>query len=64
LYSQWLSTIPLPDTRPQPSETFNRIGKEMPSGPGTKRCHPFIWTKTADDILPYTRRQPTSDAGH
>jgi hypothetical protein len=28
------------------------------------RCHPFIWTKTADEILPHARRQPTSDARH
>jgi hypothetical protein len=28
------------------------------------RCRPFIWTKTADDILPRANRQPTSDAGH
>ena len=28
------------------------------------RCHPFIWTKTADEILPHARRQRTSDAGH
>lgn len=28
------------------------------------RCHPFTWTKTADEILPHTKRQPTSDAGH
>jgi hypothetical protein len=28
------------------------------------RCHPFIWTKTADQILPHARRQRTSDAGH
>jgi hypothetical protein len=28
------------------------------------RCHPFVWTKTADEILPHTRRQPTSDARH
>jgi transposase-like protein/transposase len=28
------------------------------------RCRPFIWTKTADDILTRTTRQPTSDAGH
>ena len=27
------------------------------------RCQPFIWTKTADEILPRTR-QPTSDARH
>jgi transposase len=27
-----------------------------------ERCHPFIWTKTADEVLP--RRQRTSDAGH
>ncbi len=26
------------------------------------RCHPFIWTKTADQILPHATRQPTSDA--
>ena len=26
------------------------------------RCHPFIWTKTADEILPHATRQPTSDA--
>ena len=28
------------------------------------RCHPFTWTKTADEILPHARRQRTSDAGH
>ena len=28
------------------------------------RCKPFIWTKTADEILPRATRQPTSDAGH
>jgi transposase len=28
------------------------------------RCHPFIWTKTAEQILPHTTRQPTSDARH
>ena len=29
-----------------------------------ERCHPFTWTKTADDILPRATRQPTSDARH
>jgi transposase len=29
-----------------------------------ERCHPFAWTKTADEILPHTRRQPTNDARH
>ncbi len=29
-----------------------------------ERCHPFIWTKTADEILPHARRQTTSDARH
>jgi transposase len=28
------------------------------------RAHPFIWTKTAEQILPHTTRQPTSDARH
>ncbi|MCU1621848.1 MAG: transposase [Frankiales bacterium] len=28
------------------------------------RCHPFVWTKTADEILPHARRQTTSDARH
>ena len=28
-----------------------------------QRCHPFTWTKTADEILPHTRKQ-TSDARH
>jgi transposase len=28
------------------------------------RCHPFTWTKTADDILIHARRQRTSDADH
>ncbi|HEV2368759.1 MAG TPA: IS630 family transposase [Acidimicrobiales bacterium] len=28
------------------------------------RCHPFIWTKTADEVLTHARRQGTSDAGH
>ena len=28
------------------------------------RCQPFIWTKTADEILPRATRKPTSDAGH
>ena len=27
-----------------------------------QRCHPFIWTKTPDEILPHATRQPTSDA--
>ena len=29
-----------------------------------ERCQPFVWTKTADDILPRATRQRTSDAGH
>jgi len=29
-----------------------------------ERCHPFTWTKTADEILPHARRQRTSEAGH
>jgi transposase len=29
-----------------------------------ERCQPFVWTKTADDILPHTTRKPTSDARH
>src|SRR3954463_2891273 len=29
-----------------------------------QRCRPFIWTKTADQILPRATRQGTSDAGH
>ena len=28
-----------------------------------ERCHPFTWTKTADEILPHTRKRD-SDAGH
>lgn len=28
-----------------------------------QRCHPFLWTKTADEVLPHTRQQ-TSDARH
>jgi transposase len=28
------------------------------------RCHPFTWTKTADQILPHTNRQRTSNARH
>ena len=28
------------------------------------RCHPFVWTKTADDILKKANRQTTSDARH
>jgi transposase len=30
-----------------------------------ERCHPFVWAKTADQILTHAvRRQPTSDARH
>ena len=29
----------------------------------SERC-PFIWTKTADQILPHATREPNSDAGH
>ncbi len=29
-----------------------------------ERCHPFAWTKTADEILPHATRQRSSDAGH
>jgi transposase len=28
------------------------------------RCHPFIWTKTADEILTKANRQPTSETAH
>ena len=28
------------------------------------RAHPFVWTKTADDILNKANRQTTSDARH
>ncbi|GAB3912453.1 IS630-like element ISMsm5 family transposase [Microlunatus endophyticus] len=28
------------------------------------RCHPFTWTKPADEILPHATRQRTSDARH
>jgi transposase len=28
------------------------------------RCAPFVWTKTADQILPHATRQRTSDARH
>ena len=29
-----------------------------------ERCHPFAWSKTADEILPHATRQRSSDAGH
>jgi transposase/transposase-like protein len=29
-----------------------------------ERCHPFIWTKTADEILPHATRKRDSDAAH
>lgn len=29
-----------------------------------ERCHPFTWTKTADEILPSATRQRSSDARH
>ena len=29
-----------------------------------ERCHPFTWTKTADEYSPRAIRQPSSDAGH
>jgi transposase len=29
-----------------------------------ERCHPFIWTKTTDQILPHATRKRDSDAGH
>lgn len=28
------------------------------------RCHPFVWTKTADEILKKANRQPTSNTAH
>lgn len=28
------------------------------------RCHPFTWTKTADEILPHVTRQTSSGARH
>jgi transposase len=28
------------------------------------RCHPFTWTKNADEILTHAKRQTTSDADH
>ena len=29
-----------------------------------ERCHPFVWTKTADEILKKANRQKTSNADH
>ena len=29
-----------------------------------ERCHPFVWTKTADQILKKANRKITSNAGH
>lgn len=29
-----------------------------------ERCHPFTWTKAADQVLAHARRQQTSDAEH
>ncbi|MEV6900684.1 IS630 family transposase, partial [Amycolatopsis sp. NPDC051372] len=29
-----------------------------------ERCHPFIWTKTADEILKKSNRQTTSNTDH
>jgi hypothetical protein len=29
-----------------------------------KRTHPFVWTKTADEILKKANRQPTSNTDH
>ena len=29
-----------------------------------QRCHPFAWTKTADEILPHATRKRNSDARH
>ncbi len=29
-----------------------------------RRCQPFVWTKTADEVLIHPNRQRTSDAGH
>lgn len=29
-----------------------------------QRCHPFTWTKTADEILPHATRKRDSDARH
>jgi hypothetical protein len=28
------------------------------------RCHPFVWTKTTDQIIEKANRQPTSEARH
>jgi hypothetical protein len=28
------------------------------------RCHPFVWTKTADQILEGANRQDASNEGH
>lgn len=28
------------------------------------RCHPFVWTKPAADVLAHAKRKPTSDAQH
>ena len=28
------------------------------------RCHPFVWTKTADEILSKANRQKTSTTAH
>lgn len=49
--------------------TFGNL-RELTSAIGTfitgwnKRAHPFVWTKTAEDILKKANRQPISNMGH
>ena len=49
--------------------TFDSV-KDLVAAIGTfidgwnDRCHPFTWTKTADEILPHATRKRDSDARH
>jgi hypothetical protein len=51
------------------SESFENV-KELVAAIRTfiegwnDRCHPFTWTKTADEILPHATRRRDSDARH
>jgi len=53
------------DSWPAPAESVKDLNTKIRAFiDGWNRCHPFVWTKTAEDILKKANRHQTSETLH
>ena len=52
-----------PTVRETPGSSLNAAIRQFITG-WNDRAHPFVWTKTAEQVLKKANRQTTSNAGH